>query len=173
MELFLTRRAAWVAVSAVCVLLGCSDVTRFSTAADERYCGSIVPGPFVRHGFGPGVRMRMSFNADRLADMPGVMSTDDGMLQEAQLRPIPEISNDPLATLQFGDGRTRNLLLVAGASDGQTAFVVVSLMENGTVEVRIMRGAPLPPGVTAKPVQESPELFGVFPLVRQRGTCGF
>ena len=153
--------------------LGCNDVTRFSTDPDESYCGSIIPGPFVRKGFEPGVRMRMTFNADRLADLPGVISTDDGSLSNAPLRPIPQLANDPLSTLQFGEGRQRNLLLVVGVEDGQTAFAVVSLMDSGDVEVRIVRGAPLPPGVTAQPVQESRELFGVFPLARQRGTCGF
>lgn len=158
---------------AVAASAACSDVTKFSTGPDERYCGNIVPGPFVRQGFRPGVRMRMSFDADRLSEQPGVISTDDGTLVEAALRPIPQLANDPLSNLQFGDGRTRNLLTVVGVSDGQSAFAVVSLMENGDTEVRILRGAPLPPGVTAKPAQEGVELFGVFPLVRQKGTCGF
>ena len=166
------RVAALAAATLACATLGCSDVTRFSTGPDESYCGNIIPGPFVRQGFKPGVRMRMSFDADRLSDLPGVISTDDGTLKEAALRPIPQLANDPLSNLQFGDGRTRNLLTVVGVSDGQTAFAVVSLMENGEAEVRIVRGAPLPPGVTAKPAQEGVELFGVFPLVKQKGKCG-
>jgi hypothetical protein len=156
----------------------CKDVTRFSTAPDEKYCGSIIPGPFVRKGFQAGVKMRMSFDADRIWDAPGVISTDDGTLEEAALRPIPALSHDALSTLQFGEGRTRNLLNMVSTSDtssggGQSAVVVVSLLENGDAEVRILRGAPLAPGVEARPVQDGPELFGVFPLTRQRGTCGF
>jgi hypothetical protein len=154
-------------------LAGCNDVTRFSTAADESFCGSIVPGPFVRQGFGPGVRMRLTFDADRLSDRPGVISTDDGLLDRAALRPIPQLANDPLSSLQFGEGRMRNLLLGVSPTEGPNAFAVVSLMENGNIEVRVIRGAPLPPGVTAYPVESGTQLFGVFPLARQKGQCGF
>lgn len=166
-------RPLLLALLALSGLEGCNDVTRFSTEAGESYCGSVITGPFVRQGFGPGVRMRMSFDADRIDTQPGVLSTDDGMFTEAPLRVIPQLSNDPLSTLQFGEGRTRNLLVGVGPTDGQTAFAVVSLMENGNVEVRIVRGAPPPAGVTAIPAHEPRTLFGVFPLTRQRSRCGF
>ncbi len=153
-------------------LIGCNDVSRFSTAADESYCGNVVSGAFVREGFGPGVRMRMSFDADKLADMPGLISTDDGMFDNAMMRRIDQLANDPLSTLQFGEGRVRNLLLGIEPTRGSTAFAVVSLMDNGSVEVRVLRGAPLPRGVNAYPV-ETIQMFGVFPLIRQKGKCGF
>jgi len=155
------------------ILAGCNDVTRFSTEAGESYCGNIVPGPFVRQGFKPDVRMRMSFDADRIDTQPGVLSTSDGMFTEAPLRSIPQLGNDPLSTLQFGEGRSRNLFVGVSPSDGQTAFAVVSLMENGNVEVRVVRGAPPPAGVTSIPAHEAPTLFGVFPLTRQRSRCDF
>lgn len=159
-------------------LTGCNDVTRFSTEADESYCGNIVQGRFVRSGFGPAVRMRMTFDADRIDSQPGVLSTKDlndntELFKDAPLRAIPQLANDPLSTLQFGEGRSRNLLAAVTPSDGQTAFAVVSLLENGNVEVRILRGAPPPAGVTAIPAHEPPTLFGVFPLTRQRSRCGF
>lgn len=175
----LLRGAAILSLLAgTATLASCKDVTRFSTDPDEKYCGSIIPGPFVRRGFAAGVKMRMSFDADRLWDAPGVVSTDDGTLKEAALRPIPSLSHDSLSMLQFGEGRTRNFLYVVSTSDtesggGQSAIAVVSLLENGDAEMRILRGAPLPTGVQARPVQDGPELFGVFPLTRQRGTCGF
>jgi len=87
--------ASVIALLSSPALLGCNDVTRFSTAADESYCGSIVPGPFVREGFGPGVRMRMSFDADHLGDKPGVISTDDSLFDKADLRPIPQLATTP------------------------------------------------------------------------------
>jgi hypothetical protein len=169
--------AATLLALALCAA-SCKDVTRFSTAPDEKYCGSIIPGPFVRKGFQAGVKMRMSFDANRIWDAPGVISTDDGTLAEAALRPIPALSHDVLSTLQFGEGRTRNFLNMVATSDtnaggGQSAVAVVSLLENGDAEVRILRGAPLPPGVQARPVEDGPEVFGVFPLTRQRGNCGF
>jgi hypothetical protein len=168
----LAQRALAVA-SGCAALAGCNDVSRFSTAADESYCGSIVTGPFVRQGFGPGIRMRLNFDADRLSEKPGEVSTDDGLLDHAMLRPIPQLANDPLSSLQFGEGRVRNLLLGVSPSQGPSAFAIVSLMENGNIEMRVMRGAPLPSGVTAYPVESGTQLFGVFPLARQKGQCGF
>ena len=64
------------------------------------------------------------------------------------MRPIPQIWQDPLSTLNFGEGRLKNLVYVATAStpfadgNGNDVFVVVSLMQSGDIEVRILRGAP-------------------------------
>lgn len=152
---------------------GCEDISQYSTRADESYCGNIVTGPFVRQGFGPGVRMRMAFNAERITDQPGTIATDDGLLADVAMRAIPQLANDPLSTLQFGEGRTRNLLLAADPTAGASVFVVVSLMAGGNAEVRVLRGGPAAAAGPAAPVDGGPQLFGVFPLARQRGKCGF
>jgi hypothetical protein len=169
----LVAPARLLALLACAAALGCNDISRFSTGAGEAYCGSIIPGPFVRQGFGPGVRMRLTFDADRIADAPGVLSTDDRLFERVGLRPIPQLHHDPLSTLQFGDGRVRNLLFGVEPKSGPTAFVFVSLIENGNVEVRVLRGAPPAAGVTAVPVESGTPLFGVFPLAKQTGSCGF
>jgi len=155
------------------VVMGCKDISRFGTGPDESYCGGIVPGGFVRQGFAPGVAMRLHIDPDRLQDAPGDISTDDGTFVDAPLRPIPQLAHDSLSTLDFGEGRVRNLLLGAQPAQGATAYVIVSLLENESVEVRVLRGAP-PTDTEAVPVSWfGPELFGVFPLVRQKGTCEF
>ena len=47
-------------------------------------------------------------------------------------------------------------------------FAVVSLMQSGGVEVRLLRGAP---AIDAGP--DGSNLFGVFSLTREPGQCSF
>jgi hypothetical protein len=150
--------------------LGCKDVSRFSTLPGESYCGQVVNAPFVKRGLDDSVKMRMTFDADHIADAPGTLSTDDELLTNTPMRPIPEFFHDPFSTLNFGEGRDRNLVFAVDPTDpakGATIMVVVSLMHSGDAEVRLMRGAPSP-----DPMPASPALFGVFaPLGRQPGQC--
>lgn len=167
-------RAPLALLSSLCLLVAaCADVTRFSTKPGEAYCGSIIDGPFVREGFAPGVRMRMSFDSDRLDSRPGTLSTDDGLLTDAPMRPIPQLFHDPLSTLKFGEAREKNLIYVVSPKSGASLFVVVSLLYDGKAEVRLLRGAPPLSQTTAVSDAEGPSVFGVFPLHREDGTCGF
>jgi hypothetical protein len=155
---------------------GCRDVSRFSTEPGESYCGQIVGASFVLRGFADKLRMRMTFDADHLADTPGALSTDDELLTNAPMRPIPELMNDPLSTFNFGEGRDKNLLFAIDPTDpsrGPTIMVIVSLMHDGDAEVRLVRGAPSADASSAGPADGAP-LFGVFaPMIRQQGQCSF
>ena len=156
---------------------GCKDVSRFSTEPGESYCGQIVGAPFVMRGFVDNqLRMRMTFDAGRLADAPGTLSTSDGLFTNTPMRPVPELVNDPLSTFNFGEGRDKNLLFAIDPIDpsrGPTIMAIVSLMHAGDAEVRLVRGAPSSDGGIAGPVDGEP-LFGVFaPMTRQPGPCSF
>jgi hypothetical protein len=157
--------------------LGCKDVGSFTTAPGESYCGEIVESSFVTRGFAGGVRMRLTFDADHLEDAPGVLSTDDKMLVNAPMRPIPELFHDPLSTLQFGEGRDKNLVYMVDPSDptmGPTILSVLSLMHSGDVEVRLIRGAPAACSVDSPAAGDGAPLFGLFaPLHREVGQCSF
>jgi len=161
------------AVTLAFALQGCKDISRFGTGPGESYCGQIVPGGFVRQGFAPGVRLRLHLDTDRLQEGPGDLSTDDGLFEDTPLRPIPQLAHDSLSTLNFGEGRVRNLLFAAQPTAGAASYVIISLLENESVEVRVLRGAPPLEGEAPTPTEHGHELFGVFPLVRQEGTCGF
>ena len=63
-----------------------------------------------------------------------------------------ELTRDPLSELHFPGGRSRSFLAYAADTGGQVANVIISLMENGDVEVRIYRPAMAP----------DETLFGVF-----------
>jgi hypothetical protein len=149
----------------------CRDVSRFTNTGDH-YEGDIVAGSFVRAGFDAGTRVCLVLDANHLQDAPGTLSSSDGRFHAAPLKPIPQIWHDPLSTLSFGDGRVQNLLYIAtpmidGSADTDVT-VIVSLMQGGGVEVRMLRGAP-PVGAT----DEGASLFGVFSLQRAGGSCSF
>lgn len=170
------RRAATTAVLIALAAFfapGCKDVSRFTSKPGESWCGAVVTGPFVRAGFGPGVRIRMNLDTDHLDDTPGMIATDDVLFDNTPLRPIPQLAHDTLSTLDFGEGRTRNLMFGAHPTHGAAVVVIVSLLENGETEARILRGAALLPGETDTTSPDGPQLFGIFPMTRQQGTCGF
>jgi hypothetical protein len=92
--------------------------------------------------------------------------------------------HDPLSTLAFGEGRLKNLLYAispsSSAADANAGdvFAVVSLMQSGDVEVRLLRSAP---ALAADAGSASSgangamanNIFGVFILGRQKGPCSF
>ena len=159
--------------------VGCRDVRRYSSYGDH-YEGQIVKGSFVRAGVPEDAKMCLVLDAEHLQDTPGTLSTSDGRFRATPLRPIPQIWHDPLSTLSFGDGRRQNLVYMATPlatasqtpGDTQDVMVLLSLMTEGGVEVRLLRGAPQADAGAAA-TANAPPLFGVFPLDRSEGACTF
>ncbi len=148
---------------------GCQDVSRFSSSGDH-YQGAVVGGSFVLAGFDAGTSLCLVLDATNLQSAPGTLTSNDGRFVHTPLRPIPEVWRDPLSTLTFGEGRVQNLLYIAtplADVDAQgDVTVVLSLMQSGSVELRLFRGAPdLDGGAVAS------QLFGVFTLTRAPGQC--
>ncbi len=186
----MARRARFVivlgtlaALLALCVsAVGCKSVTRFSSKNGDHYEGDVVKGSFVRAGVSDAAKMCLLLDAGHLQDAPGTFSTSDGRFKNAQLRPIPQIWHDPLSTMTFGEGRTQNLVYVASpsitgdaaatADELQDVMVFLSLMDDGSLEVRLVRGAPVADSGAPMPAVASP-LFGVFTLDRRDGACSF
>ncbi|HEY8078934.1 MAG TPA: hypothetical protein VIF62_32605 [Labilithrix sp.] len=149
---------------AIVGLLACRDVTKYSSR-DGSYEGPVVQGDFVRAGVGVDARLCMTLDTDHLQDAPGVISTTDGRFTKTPLRPIPQIWHDPLSTLSFGDGRVQNFLYVATpVNESEDVTFVLSLMESGDLEVRMLRGAPSAVDAGGR----APPLFAVFNLTRRR-----
>jgi len=167
------RRLAIVAASSV-AFVACSDVSRFTTEPGKSYCGTVTDASFVRAGVPTGTRMRLELDGDQLQNAPGRVWTDELAPGEAfsstQLLAIPQLADDPLSTLNFGEGRVKNALTIAMLGGAQV-FVVLSLMQDGDVEVRLIRGTSagsIPTGAAPTPSQ----IFGVFHLQKQDGDCG-
>jgi hypothetical protein len=117
--------------------------------------------------------MRLQLDADSLQSEPGLLWTGElapgEQLKAAQLRAIEQLEHDLLSDLTFGEGVVKSSVAVVEL--GHTEVVaVISLMQSGGVDVRLMRGD----GRTAyadgtpKPAQ----IFGVFHLTKQDGDCG-
>jgi hypothetical protein len=165
-----------VAVVTVVACVGCRDISSFSTGSGH-YEGAVINASFVLAGVAPTTTMCLTLDTDRLQESPGLLSTNDQRFRNAPLRSIPQVWHDPLSTLSFGDGRIRNLLYVAtteGAPDGggQDVVVVISLMQAGDVEVRLIEGAPRL-AADGGPAAAPGNLFAVFDLVRSKGPCSF
>lgn len=126
---------------------GCRDLSGFSTGTGS-FTGSVVDAAFVRSGIAAGTQLCLTLDANHFQDGPGAVWTDDGRFTAAPLRPVPQIWADPLSTLSFGEGRLKNFVYMLGATapftdgNGNDVFAVLSLMQSGGVEVRLLRGAP-------------------------------
>ncbi len=156
--------------------MGCKSVARFSSRSGDHYEGDVVKGNFVRAGVAEDARMCVILDANHLQDSPGTLSTSDGRFKGTPLRPIPQIWHDPLSTIAFGDGRVQNLVYVATpagpAGDTQDIMIFMSLMDEGGIEVRLVRGAPQVDGGPPAAGHSLP-MFGIFTLDRRDGACSF
>ncbi len=155
---------------------GCKSVARFSSKDGDHYEGDVVKGSFVRAGVAEDARMCVILDANHLQDSPGTLSTSDGRFKGTPLRPIPQIWHDPLSTMSFGNGRVQNMVYVATpagpAGDTEDVMVFMSLMDEGGIEVRLVRGAPQVDGGPVAAGQAQP-MFGIFTLDRRDGACAF
>ncbi|WP_437591795.1 hypothetical protein [Sorangium sp. So ce1000] len=165
---------------------GCDDLSRFSTADGEAYCGAITLGGAFRAGLSPRVQMRLTLDADALdgPEPPGALWTyeaPDGstperrLLDGAPLRPIGALAHDPLSRLEFGEGRERNAIYAVDASDPEMEplLAVLSLRTDASVEVRLLRPGRAPLASGEAPPAGQRQVFGNFRLTRRTGTCGF
>jgi hypothetical protein len=139
---------------------GCTDLGSFSTQPGECYRGNVVAAEFVRHGFEQSTQLRLTLDVSALADgrgMAGAIWTNDGRFLGAPVSQMEQLAHDSLSLFQFPGGRVRNFLAHATATDGSPATLVISLMEDGKVEVRVIRHG-------SEDDRSIPSLFGVFRL---------
>ncbi len=164
----------------------CDDLSDYKGS----FSGDIVQGNFVRSCFRSSTRAVLRFDPEyAVAPVDDVKSselnrltTDDGTFDKTLLEPIAALPHDQLSEFDFpGPHRLRNFMLLArpqkGPLAGRDAMVVVSLLENGHLELRIMArtestevacptesegdAGALPEGVAAARPRE---YFGVFVL---------
>ena len=165
---------------------GCSSLDRFDTNGDDAYCGEIVGGPDFHDGFipdlaPPRLEIGLEIDAGALTSRPGVLTSNDretglctaeghALFESAPLRAIPELLNDPLSTLEFGEGRDHNLFAWVDSSCQGTLLGVLSLLRNDNVELRLFKPATLPAPEAA--AGERPG-FALFYLRRRDHGCEF
>ena len=170
-------RLAIAALGSVCAFsaLGCEHFDRFSTGAGSLE-GSIEASAIVRAGFPEGTKLCLTLDTNKLQTEPGTISTSDGLFARTALRPIPALASDHLSNLSFANGQLRNLVFAARANETEArdALAIVSLLDDGRVEVRLITGAPGAPSATgATGVAGAQSFYGVFALHRQQTSCSF
>ncbi len=145
--------------------VGCEDLSSFSTAPNEVYRGDIIQPEEVRKGFGRFSRLELTLDMAKIDESPGTMTVvsrdelggEEIIFDAALLAPISSLKYDALSGIDFPTGRLKNYILVATVSSarfsGAEAIIVLSLMSNGSVEVRIISGRD--------------SLFGIFSLKKE------
>ncbi len=133
------------------VAAGCTDLGGYATLPGETYRGTVLgveESTVLLRGFEVGAEMRLSFDprlATSLDEPPGIVTTSDGALTDVPLEPIVPLAHDALSEYEIpAGGRIRNYIFVVRPSDGPLAgrepFVFLSLMNDGTIEVRVIAG---------------------------------
>ncbi len=147
-------------------LLACERLDRYGTGSGSLE-GAVETADLVRAGFAPGVRACLELDTGKLQSEPGFFSTSDGRFTKTPLRPIPPLASDSLSNLSFADGQVRNLLFAVreAGTTPRDALAVLSLLDDGRVELRVIDGAPGAAGVEP--------LYGIFALERKAARCSF
>lgn len=178
-------RASWVVVLLSTCLFGCRSLDRFDTQGNAAYCGSIgaptFHAGFIPTGAPPSLGLRLELTTSALATRPGTLTSNDSqngfcsgeghaLFEDASLRAIPEMFHDTLSQLEFGEGHEQDFFAWVDSNCQGTVLAVVSLLTNGSVEVRLMKPAadPLP---NAGP-EDTPG-YALFYLQRSDQGCGF
>lgn len=169
------------------LLPGCRDLDEFELRDDEVFCGTLVSAPLFHEGLlpenlPPTLRLRLELDVSQLATRPGTLTTDDAVrglcssegrafFEEAPLRTVVEALHDPISTASIGQGRERNVLAYVDSSCGHSLLAILSLMEGGSVEVRLFKPGPEP---TEETSQRDRPGFGLFTLERHhKDACSF
>ena len=171
------RHTIWSSIAlclAIALTLGCSDVSEYSTDEGECYRGSIVEADFVRSCFDGQTEMVLTFDVNDLSAgraEAGSLSTSDGRFTATTLQQPCELRHDVLSLFRFPASQGENFITHTFDPLQATTLTVISLIEDGSVEARLMRAgfepvecsedAPAPDCTDA----HSP-LFGLFRLKR-------
>jgi hypothetical protein len=148
--------------------VGCEPLVPAGAPDAGRYCGRIVPDGALRSGFADNLELALSLDWNQLATTPGRLSSADAdngpcapepSFQDAPLSTSNALAADALSGLTFGSSHTQNFIAHVPAQCGPGALAVVTLLENETVELRLLR----PTDVALE--------FGLFPLSKKSCTA--
>lgn len=153
-------------------LAGCDGIERFDNSDGSAFCGNIVPGSFVRSGFSPRARLELMLDTAGFGSRPGRLTLvadpegpcDGTRFRGALLRESQKARADAISAMTFGESQESNIVAWADSECDGTYLVVVSLIFDGTVEVRLMNSRADEEGL-------EDGAFGVFRLSKTREDC--
>lgn len=150
----------------IMVVSGCDDLSSFSTSEDEAYMGNIIQAEEVRKGFFNITQIELTLNISDIDADAGTLRVtsinengrEEVIFDDTALKPIISMKFDSLGSMDFPTGRLKNYIFNAAVTGGEhsgvDAFVIVSLMSDGNVEVRIISG--------------EERLYGIFSLTKEK-----
>ncbi|MET0792496.1 MAG: hypothetical protein ABW061_13325 [Polyangiaceae bacterium] len=142
-------------------VLGCRDLDGFDTKPGEAYCG-VIGSPAFQAGFlkqnqPPDLALGLTLDMNTLTSLPGTLTSGDALngmcatpdapqrlFDHVKLRAIPEVDQDVISALTFGEGHLHDFFAWVDSSCQGTMLAVVSLLKNNQVELRLFKPARMP-----------------------------
>ncbi len=182
-----TRGSAVLFSATLLSSFGCKSVERFDTGSNGAFCGELVGGTgpdglsdaLIPDGSTIKLKLALTLNSQRLADYPGLLTSNDAsdglcagqpLFYKATLRTIQPALRDAVASVQITPDHNQDIFTWVDSSCQGTFLIILSLMDNGTVELRLFK--PWKEADAGAPAN-SRAGFGVFSLTRSDSGCGF
>ncbi len=170
---------------------GCKSVDRFDTGSNGAFCGELIGG-IATEGLVPDgstkLQLALTLDTHHLGDYPGLLSSDDvasdagasgredglcpgqPLFNKASVRTIRTALYDVIASVQITPDHYQDLFTWVDSTCQGTFVSIVSLMNDGKVEMRLFK----PKAATDAGAAPSESAgFGVFSLTRHDTGCGF
>jgi hypothetical protein len=184
----------WISgIICACVVVGCKNLDRFDTHTGEAYCGSLVGQRELAMGFDePGWKGSAEHHTLALTlktgdlfkagGVPAVLDSNDAefgpcgngtpLFKQSPVRTIDKALGDRLSSIHLDEDHVEDVITFVDSNCSGSMVGVLSLVEGGTVELRLLRPAPLPVA-DAVSTNETTARFGLFVLTKRSNDCGF
>jgi len=161
---------------------GCRSLDRFNTERGEAFCGTLIAPDRVSEGFefwleqqqnqNPPLYLSVTLDTNSLQNRPGKVRSNDSLtgpcapyplFENAPLRTVKTALGDRISSMQLADDHEEDILTYLDSTCSGSMVAILSLIQNGSVELRLLRPAPDDPGAS---VFDQPR-FGVFGLRKE------
>ena len=180
-----TGRVILVSGALLCIL-GCRSVERFDTGPGGAYCGVLIGEDFASEGLMPDgsttpLKLSLALDTHNLTRIPGILTSSDDqgglclgqrLFNKASVRTIQPALHDVVASVQLTPDHDQDIFAWIDSSCQGTFVSIVSLIDDGTVELRLFNPKPEPLVDAGAPANNRPG-FGVFSLRRSESGCGY
>ncbi len=167
-------------------ILGCKSNDRFDTGPGGAYCGNLIGENFASDGLMPEgsttlLKLSLTLDTHNLTKVPGILTSSDDqgglcpgqrLFDRASVRTIQPALHDVIASVQLTPDHDQDIFAWVDSSCQGTFVSIVSLMEDGTVELRLFNPKPEPQLDAGAPANSRPG-YGVFSLRKSESGCGY
>jgi hypothetical protein len=157
----IAKAAKILIVAASLISPGCKSVDRFDTGSSGAFCGELVGG-FASDGLVPDgsigkLQLALTLDTQHLGDYPGLLSSDDAakdaggsgredglcagqpLFNKASVRTIQKALYDVIASVQITPDHYQDIFTWVDSTCQGTFVSILSLMNDGKVEVRLFK----------------------------------